>query len=212
MLSASAHRSALRLMDRLELVTVENEGIWRLARSRRHLRFDLRQRQRRGIALVNPLVVHRNVLERLLRKPKILGKHLRRSVRDPVAHQQCVEFGQIAVIEGDNKLGPIGTQTLQGMGKTRREVPQTAFRHIGDLRASKLVENGDAADAGSHDRPFRLLVPMKLSNAIRTEPHVHACDRRRNFEVRRRRLRRCRLPRSRCGRNGRIGYGCAASL
>src|ERR1700727_1401171 len=69
------------------------------------------------------------------------------------------------------------------MGQARREVPQTAFRHILDLWTSKLVENGDAADSGSHDRPFRLLVPMKLSNAVWAEPHVDARDRRGDLEV-----------------------------
>ena len=46
-----------------------------------------------------------------------------------------------------------------------------------------LVDDGDAAGSGSHDRPFRLLVPMKLSNAVRAEPHVDACDRLGNREA-----------------------------
>ena len=55
--------------------------------------------------------------------------------------------------------------------------------HIGHLWTSALVQNCHAAVAVSHDRPFRLLVPMKLSHAAWAEPHVDACDRRRNFEV-----------------------------
>src|SRR5208283_6082032 len=63
------------------------------------------------------------------------------------------------------------------------EVPQIAFCHICDLWASVLVYNGDAAVSVSHDRPFRLLVPVKLPNSVWAEPHVDARDRRRNFEV-----------------------------
>jgi hypothetical protein len=46
--------------------------------------------------------------------PKVLGQHLRRGMRQPVGHQQCVEFGRVDVIEGEHKLASIGFQALQG--------------------------------------------------------------------------------------------------
>ena len=49
------------------------------------------------------------------------------------------------------------------MGKARREVPEITLLHIGHLWTSILVQNCHAAVAVSHDRPFRLLVPMKLT-------------------------------------------------
>src|ERR1700744_5778078 len=69
------------------------------------------------------------------------------------------------------------------MGQARREVPQIPFLQISDFRTSILVQNGDAAVSISHDRPFGLLVPMKLSDAVWPEPHVDASDRRGDFEV-----------------------------
>ena len=93
---------------------------------------------------------------------------------DPVGHQQRVEFGRVAVIKGEHKLGPIGLEALQGMGQARGEVPQTAFPHIGDLWTSILVQNCHAAVPVSHHRPFRLLVPMKLTNTARIKTHVDA--------------------------------------
>ena len=69
------------------------------------------------------------------------------------------------------------------MGQACREVPEISLLHIGHLRTSTLVQNCHAAVAVSHDRPFRLLVPMKLSHAAWAEAHVDPRDRRRNFEV-----------------------------
>src|ERR1700719_1714133 len=69
------------------------------------------------------------------------------------------------------------------MRQARREVPEISFLHIGYFWASILVQNGHAAVAISHDRPFRLLVPMKLTNAAWAEAHVDARDRCRNFEI-----------------------------
>jgi hypothetical protein len=69
------------------------------------------------------------------------------------------------------------------MGQARGAVPKIPFLQIGYFWTSILVQNGDAAVSVSHDRPFCLLVPMKLPNAVSAEPHVDARDRRRNFEV-----------------------------
>ena len=90
----------------------EHERIWRLACGRRHLRLDRRQRRRRNIALVNPFVVHRNVLERFHRYAEVLGQHLWRGVSEPIGDQQGVEFGGMAVIECDDKLATIRVQAL----------------------------------------------------------------------------------------------------
>jgi len=57
------------------------------------LRVDRGQRWRRKIALVDPLVVQGDILERLRRHAEILRQHLGRSVGDPIGQQQSVEFG-----------------------------------------------------------------------------------------------------------------------
>jgi hypothetical protein len=40
-----------------------------------------------------------NILERIRGHAEILGKHLRRSVCDPVRHQKRVEFRRFSVVE-----------------------------------------------------------------------------------------------------------------
>ena len=115
--------------------------------------------------------------------PKFLAKHLRRRVRDPVGHQQRIEFGEFAVVEGDDKLAAIRVQALQRMGQARREIPEIAFLHVGHLRTAHRVQNRHPAVAVGHHRPFGLLVPMKLANAAWPEAHVDAGDRRRDLEV-----------------------------
>ena len=122
-----------------------------------------------AIALVDPPVVERNVLEGVHGLPKVLGKHLRRRVRKPIGHEQRVEFGGFAVVEGEDKLGAVGLQTQQRMGKAGGEVPEIALLHVGHLRTSVLVENRHPAVPVGHHRPFRLLVPVKLADAAGTE-------------------------------------------
>ena len=69
------------------------------------------------------------------------------------------------------------------MRQACREVPKISLLHIGHFRTSILVQNCHAAVPVSNNRPFRLLVPMKLTNAAWAEAHVDTRDRRRNLEV-----------------------------
>ena len=116
-LSAMLHRPALRLPAWRHIGEPEHERIWRLACRRGHLRLDRRQRRRRLIALVDPLVVQRNVLERLHRHAEILGQHLWRGMRDPVGDQQRVEFGGVAVVESETNSQPSGSKPCSECGK-----------------------------------------------------------------------------------------------
>ena len=65
--------SALCFPVRLHVAEPKHEGIGRLARNRRHLRFDGWQRRRWNIALINPSIVQGNIFERLYGHSEILG-------------------------------------------------------------------------------------------------------------------------------------------
>src|ERR1700757_4009790 len=69
------------------------------------------------------------------------------------------------------------------MRQACREVPKIALLHVGHLWTSILVQNCHAAVSVSHDGPFCLLVPVKLTNAPWAEAHVDARNRRRDFKV-----------------------------
>jgi hypothetical protein len=55
------------------------------------------------------------------------------------------------------------------MRQARREVPKITLLHIGHLWTSILVQNCHATIPVSHNRPFRLLAPVKLTNAAWAE-------------------------------------------
>ena len=104
-------------------------------------------------------------------------------MRQPVRHQQGVEFGGFAIVEGEDEFSAIRAETLQRMRQARGKVPQIALLHVRNRWAPLLVYDRDAAVVVSHHRPFRLLVPMEFANAAHPEAHVHARDRSRDREI-----------------------------
>jgi hypothetical protein len=87
------------------------------------------------------------------------------------------------VIEREQEFRAGRARALQRVRQTRREVPQVAGLHVGNLRPPLFVEDRDPAFAVEHDGPFGLLVPVPRANAVAREPHVHTRDVGRDREV-----------------------------
>ena len=107
---------------------------------------------------------------------EILRQHVGRHVLDPVAEQEGVVLVEIAVVEHQQKLGAVGTETLDRMRDARREIPQVADADVVDEIAALRIDRGDARGAVEHVGPFGGLVPMQLAHAAGIEPHVDAGD------------------------------------
>ena len=134
-------------------------------------------------ALEDPEIVQRDLCEGFGRHTEVLGQHFGRRVGEPVRHQQRIEFAGVAVVEADHEFAAVRAKSLQGMRRTRRKVPEVAGLDVGDVGAALRVEDGDAASAVSHDRPFSRLVPMQLADAAGGKPHVDAGDLFRDGEI-----------------------------
>jgi hypothetical protein len=152
-----------------------------LFRSRRALRLGERTRL---LALEDPEIFERNVLERVGGYAEVGGQYVGRCVSDPVGEQQRVEFGRHAVIEREQEFSPACADTLQRVRQPGREVPEIASLHILNRRPAFFVEHGNAAFAVEHDCPLGLLVPVHFADAACRKPHVHAGNILRYREVR----------------------------
>jgi hypothetical protein len=82
------------------------------AHCRSNLCFNISERRRGDTALVDPLVVHWDLLKGLRRYTEILGQRLRRRMSGPVGDQKRVEFGRFTVVESKHKLGAVRLQSL----------------------------------------------------------------------------------------------------
>src|ERR1700722_9130688 len=63
------------------------------------------------------------------------------------------------------------------------KIPEIADADVVDKVTALRVDRGDAGRSVKHVGPFRLLVPMKLADAARIQPHVHAGDCFRNAQL-----------------------------
>src|SRR6202051_4559198 len=88
------------------------------------------------------------------------------------------------MVESKDEFGSVWPEALQGGRETSREIPKITRLDVLHRCASQLVEDGDAAVAVRHDRPFSLLVPVHFTNAAGGQAHVHAGNRRRDLEIR----------------------------
>ena len=168
----NAHRSAFGLDRRLR-----QHAMAETLRHRRRAR-DLvgieRSRKRRGKDVKFARVGH--VGEGGSVCAEILGQHIGRHVPDPVAEQESVVLVEIAVVEHQQKLGAVGSETLDRMRDARREIPQVADTDVVDEIAPLRIDRGDARRAVEHVGPFGGFVPMQLAHAAGVEPHVYAGD------------------------------------
>ena len=134
-------------------------------------------------ALEDPEIVQRNFRKRLRWNAEILGQHLGRCMREPVRHQQCIEFVGMTVIEADHELTTVRTKPLQRMRRAGRKVPDIALLHVGNIGPALRIENGDATIAVGHDRPLGCLMPVQLTDSTGGQPHVDPGYLRRNCKV-----------------------------
>src|SRR5215470_18184121 len=80
----------------------------------------------------------------------------------------------MAVVEANDEFAAVGPKPLQRMRCSSGKIPEIAGLQVADIRPSFRVENGDAAIAIGHDRPFGGLMPMQLPNSAGRQPHVDA--------------------------------------
>src|SRR5256885_14888248 len=66
------------------------------------------------------------------RYAEVFGKHLGRRVLEPVAEQERVILVEIAVVEHQQELGAVRTETLDRMGNAGGEAPQVAHADVVD--------------------------------------------------------------------------------
>lgn len=94
-------------------------------------------------------------------------------MRHPIGDAEGAEFGEMAVIERQNKMRAV-RQRLNGMavafGKYHTSPgPKSATSHL------PSIEDGDARMAFQHKRPFGGDgVPVQLTHAARLQRHVDA--------------------------------------
>lgn len=94
-------------------------------------------------------------------------------MRHPIGDAEGAEFGEMAVIERQNKMRAV-RQRLNGMAVAFREIPDVAGAEIRHLTFSS-IEDGDARMAFQHECPFGGDgVPMQFAHAARLQRHVDA--------------------------------------
>ena len=95
-------------------------------------------------------------------------------MRHPIGDAEGAEFGEMAVIERQNKMRAV-RQRLNGMAVAFWEIPHVAGPEIRHFAFALGIEDGDARMAFQHKRPFGGDgVPVQLTHAARLQRHVDA--------------------------------------
>src|SRR5580704_12114536 len=121
--------------------------------------------------------------EQRRRQAEILAQNLSGDMLEPVAEQKRVVLVEVAIIEDEEEFAAVGTEALDRMGNAAGEIPEIADADVVDKVTALRVDRRDAGRSGEHVGPFRLLMPMKLADAARIQPHVHAGDCFRNAQL-----------------------------
>ena len=121
--------------------------------------------------------------EQRRRQAEVLAQNLGRNVLEPVAEQKRAVLVEVAIIEDEEEFAAVGTEALDRMGNAAGEIPEIADADVVDKVAALRVDRRDARRSVKHVGPFRLLVPVKLTDAARVQPHVHAGDCFRNAKL-----------------------------
>ena len=173
------HRSALG-PDRLLREHVMAEGLWN--RLGAH---ELIRAERTGDRRFENVELARvgRMSEQRWRQAEILAQNLSGDMLEPVAEQKRVVLVEVAIIEDEEEFATVGTEALDRMGNAAGEIPEIADADVVDKVTALRVNRRDAGRSGEHVRPFRLLMPVKLANAARIQPHVHAGDCFRNTKL-----------------------------
>src|SRR6266567_929125 len=105
-------------------------------------------------------------------------------MRNPVRDAERAVFGEVPVIESEEKVAFSGTEALQGVSVTAREVPGIARSEFRNLGLPIGRNHGTAATAFEHVGPLgSQRVPMKLTDCAGLQPHRDACDTLRNGKL-----------------------------
>ena len=123
------------------------------------------------------------VSEQRRRQAEVLAQNLGRNVLEPVAEQKRAVLVEVAIIEDEEEFAAVGTEALDRMGNAAGEIPEIADADVVDKVTALRVDRRDARRSVKHVGPFRLLVPVKLTDAARVQSHVHAGDCFRNAKL-----------------------------
>ena len=75
---------------------------------------------------------------------KILGDDFGRCVRHPIGEQNGLVFGEVAVVEDQQKFAAVGGESLDGVGDAGWEKPEVVVADVGDETFTFGVDAGDA--------------------------------------------------------------------
>ena len=92
---------------------------------------------------------------------------------EPIGDGEGSELGEIAVVEDEHEGANAGTDPLNRVAMTAREIPDVAGAEIDDLGLSLRIDGGDAAVSVDHIGPFGGVgVPMQLAQTAGIERHI----------------------------------------
>jgi hypothetical protein len=97
------------------------------------------------------------------------------SVGDPVGDQKRLVFGEISVVEHQQKLSSIRPHTLKRVRKAGREEPYVSRRNVIDENLAIRSKHRNASGARDYICPFVGCVPVQLAIAPRGQAHLDAC-------------------------------------
>src|SRR5579864_5074675 len=142
-----------------------------------------------NLARSNVYFLLRERSERSLWQPEISRQNLGRSAGDPVGDAKGAELREMAVVETQQEMALLGTQSLQRVAVPAGEIPGVAGLEFGNLRLAVWRDHCSAAAAGENVGPFRRQrVPVQLPNRARLQAHRNSGDALRHGKLRRRRF------------------------
>ena len=116
----------------------------------------------------------RRMSEQRRRHAEILAQDVRRNVLEPVAQQERAVLVEVAIVEDEQEFASIWTEALDRMGNAAGEIPEIADADFVNEVTALSIDRSDTGRPIQHVGPFRLFMPMKLTDSAGIEPHVHA--------------------------------------
>src|SRR5580700_2291755 len=114
----------------------------------------------------------RQLRNRFGRQAQVLRQHLRRRMRKPVGNTERTELRESPVVEDEQKVTLLRTDTLNRVSVSLGEIPYVAGSEIRDLGIAGRSDDGYAATAADHVGPFgRNRVPVKLAQGAWLQTH-----------------------------------------
>src|ERR1700728_411297 len=170
------HLASLGALRNRLLGSSKSEFLGRHAeRARSH--FLICSQRARNSRLENKLFLSRHFFHRLFTYAEVFREHIVGSVRHPVGEQHRFVFREVAIVEYQQKLTAVRSQSLNGMRNSRGKVPEITFRYVGDETFAVQINRRNPSVSVEHDRPLSSCVPVQFANAAGSQSHIHASNR-----------------------------------